>query len=243
MISPAREARCAGAPAPPRASPQHRRLRVRVRIAFLVLVVLLVARHRSFQRVEDVRLHVRVGVLVDRDRAGGVSAEDGAEAGLHVAGDHDRAHPLGDVDHLLLLGGGQLNVRGVEHHSSPRYSTICHRVARSCTSFRKRGTVNNGTPRRVSRSRSTSRRSRSARMAWSVRKLFPVKRASVLSTRLEGPARSRKPTFPALSTGPSTRRMALLSSTSRMRLGARRKSSALLVGGVSSTITSKRPLE
>src|SRR5260221_14276958 len=54
----------------------HRRLGVRVRIALLVLVILLVPRHRALERVQDVRLHVGVGVLVDGHRAGGVAAED-----------------------------------------------------------------------------------------------------------------------------------------------------------------------
>ena len=72
------------------------------------------------------------------------------------------------------------------------------------------------------------------------RKSAPVKRASVRSARPVGTARSLKPILPAFSIGPSTIFMALLSSTSRMRLEAWRKSSALEVGGVSSTTTSKR---
>src|SRR5256886_3602257 len=333
--------------------PEQGRLGVRMGVAFLVLVVLLVARYGALQGVEDVGLHVGVGVLVQRDRAGGVSAVDGAEAGLDVARGHHRANALGDVDHLLLLGGGQLDGRGVQHQSPPRYSPICHSPARSCTSFRSRGTVNSGTPRSMSRRRSTSRRSRSARMACSVsvsqsrsdsrfsslicascsasssaarlsgppcrrgsrctrltttaavripsfsrarwkksascvargfglvtrtkpvcgeessaftlaarslnpsympsnaimnaarsrRKSLPVKRASVRSTRPEGAASRRSPSLPALSIGPSMMRMALLSRTSRTRSGACRKSRALLVGGVSSTTTSNRPLE
>ena len=76
--------------------------------------------------------------------------------------------------------------------------------------------------------------------ARSRKKSLPVKRASVRSTRPEGAANSLKPNFPALSIGPRMMRMALLSSTPRMRSAAWRKSSAFEVGGVSSTTRSKR---
>src|ERR1700682_3110110 len=336
--------------------PHHDGLGVRVRVALLVLVVFLVARHGPLERVEDVGLHVGVGVLVEGDGPGRVPAEDRAEPALRVARRHDGAHALGDVDHLLLLAGGQLDGLRVEHQSAPvrlRCWSICHSPARSCTSLRNRGTVKSGTPASVRERRSTSRRSRSASVdcsikavqsrsesggvppslicarcrasrnaatlsgppwrrgsrctrltttaavamrssararwkksaSWMVkgvglvprtkedcggqskfftrdarslkpsnmpsnatmnparsrRKSEPVKRASVRKTSPEGAANSLNPNFPALSMGPSTMRMALLSSTSRIRSAAWRKSSALVVGGVSSTTTSKRP--
>src|SRR6267143_185531 len=83
--------------------PDQRRLGVRVRIAFLMLVVLALLRHGALEGVQDVGLHVRVGVLVDGDGAGGVRREDRAEAVLHAAALHLRADAGGDVHHLLLL--------------------------------------------------------------------------------------------------------------------------------------------
>ena len=65
--------------------------------------------------------------------------------------------------------------------------------------------------------------------------------ARVRKTSPVGSANSLRPMRLALSMGPSRMRMASLSSTPRMRSGARKKSSALAVGGVSSTTTSKRP--
>ena len=82
-----------------------------------------------------------------------------------------------------------------------------------------------------------------ATMNWarSRRKSWPVNLARVRKTSPVGSANSLRPMRLALSMGPSRMRMASLSSTPRMRSGARKKSSALAVGGVSSTTTSKRP--
>lgn len=53
---------------------------------------------------DEVRPHVRVGVLVDREAGGGVLGEDEAEAVVHPAHMHDLTDPGGYLDHVGPIG-------------------------------------------------------------------------------------------------------------------------------------------
>ena len=77
---------------------------MRVAVALAVLVIRLVVRDERGEFLQDVVLHVRVGVLVDRDPGGRVGAVDVADAARHGLRQH-AVDVLGDVDDLAVTAG------------------------------------------------------------------------------------------------------------------------------------------
>ena len=77
-----------------------------------------ILRHAFIQLGDYVALHVRVGVLVDSQPAGGVRHKNVADPALHPAFAHQRPHLAGYVRHLRL--GRSTDFEFVHHFPSAR---------------------------------------------------------------------------------------------------------------------------
>ena len=97
------------------ARPDQTRLQVRVAVPLGVFESGHVLRHQPVQPHEEVARHVRVGVLLDRDRGGGVRAKNDARSLGHAAGGNRLLHQGGDVEEL----GPGVGADGVAGHGGP----------------------------------------------------------------------------------------------------------------------------